>query len=125
MKTLSLPSDSTASAESDVPWPQSASPPVSPTADDYFLYVEPMLSGIELAAGSAKLSRYMAKLGSPVVGLIENHPGKILFLGEVLPGVQICDDYYSHSYEYWPVWSVDWVGGGPPCVWCSRAGKQE
>ena len=67
----------------------------------------------------------MAQLGSPVVGLIENHPGKIKFLSKVLPGVRICVDYYSHEYENWPVWSVDWAGGGPPCVWCSRAGKQE
>ena len=67
----------------------------------------------------------MAQLGSPVVGLIENHPGKIKFLSKVLPGVRICVDYYSHEYDNWPVWSVDWVGGGPPCVWCSSAGKQE
>jgi hypothetical protein len=84
-----------------------------------------MLGGIELAAGSAKLSRYMATLGSPVKGLIENHDGKIVSLEHCLPDIPICSDYYSHSYEEWSIWSVDWVGGGPPCVWCSRAGKQE
>ena len=92
---------------------------------DFHLEIEPMQGGIEIAAGPAKLSRFMARLGLPVVGLIEHHAGKIKFLDEVLPGVPVCTDYYSHEYENWPLWSVDWVGGGPPCVWCSSAGKQE
>ena len=129
MKTLALPHDTDDETTSAVLWP---APSASRRDDlnvlagrDYHLSVEPMRGGIEIAAGSAKFSRYMAQLGSPVVGLIENHPGKIKFLNKVLPGVRICVDYYSHEYEHWPVWSVDWVGGGPPCVWCSRAGKQE
>ena len=50
---------------------------------------------------------------------------EIVFLEHYLPDIPICTDYYSHSYEEWSIWSVDWVGGGLPCVWCSRAGKQE
>ena len=129
MKTLALPHDAEDETTSAVPWP---TPSVSSRDDlnvlagrDFYLPVEPMRGGIEIAAGSAKLSRYMAQLGSPVVGLIENHTGKIKFLNKVLPGVRICADYYSHEYDNWPAWSVDWVGGGPPCVWCSSAGKQE
>ena len=83
------------------------------------------LSSIAESKASGSWSRYMATLGSSTKGPIENHDGKIAFLEHYLPGVLICSNYHSRSYEEWPIWTVGWVGGGPPCVWCSRAGKQE
>ena len=73
MKTLALPHDAEDETTSAVTWP-------TPSASrrgglnilagrDFHLPVGPMRGGIEIAAGSAKLSRYTAQLGSPVGSL--------------------------------------------------------
>ena len=85
-----------------------------------------------------------------LVGLIEANELKLKFCEALLPGVPVCRDFYgargilptweelvdlvfgeaSDRQPSWVKWrevllgQVDWIGGGPPCVWCSRAGKQ-
>ena len=73
MKTLSLPSDVETELKDSVPWPTAT----ATTAErcealnaiagrDFHLEIEPMRGGIEIAAGSAKLSRFMALAGGRV-----------------------------------------------------------
>ena len=129
MNTLALPWDRPGSASTLVPWP--VMPECDAAASSELeipgvpLDVEPLLGGIELAAGGGKLLRQMATEGLPALAAIENQLGKGRFLGAMLPGLVICRDYYSDDWLEWPIDRCDWVGGGPPCVWSSPAGRQD
>ena len=129
MNTLALPWDRPGSASTLVPWPTMPDGDTSASSElevpGVPLNIEPLLGGIELAAGGGKLLRQMASEGLPALAAIENHLGKGRFLDAMLPGLVICRDYYSDDWLEWSIDRCDWVGGGPPCVWSSPAGRQD
>ena len=78
-----------------------------------------------MAGGRFKLSRAISDLGGgPVIMGIENNEKKVnLAVKLVGPQLVIYRDFYAKEWKQ-DLRSLDWVGGGPPCVWCSKAGGQ-
>ena len=126
MRTLVLPWDETTDGEFE--WP-SASPSADLSADleipGVHLNVEPLKGLGEVAGGRLKLSRAIGDLGrGPVImGIANNEKKANLALKLVGPQLVIYRDFYAKEWKQ-DLRTLDWVGGGPPCVWCSKAGGQ-
>ena len=88
------------------------------------LNLEPWHGLVELAGGRLKLRSALSDFsGCPIVRSIENNEQKVRFEKKIVPGLIVHRNFYAREWASETL-RADWVGGGPPCIWSSKAGAQ-
>lgn len=74
--------------------------------------------------GRLKLSRALSSYSDcPVKGSIEYNEQQVKFEQRMARELIVHRDFYAQTWAEDEL-DADWVGGGPPCVWSSKAGAQ-